>query len=233
MYVGAESILFFFLTLSCFPSHVSKERDGEETGTEHVLVDGKGQNNHNWEMFLLLLSVNITTSAAFHKRWLSFPLRRIKTTWILFIYCIILVFCITYLLYYTPIKVPPLLVWILLPQHWLFTNLGLNALNQQRVENESIPPPSIFDLGTCVCAHSLSCVCVWLPATLWNVACQAPLSMDFPKQEYWILEWFAISFSRGSSWPRDATGVSCISYVGRQILYCWATGDSLGNIRFL
>ena len=31
-----------------------------------------------------------------------------------------------------------------------------------------------------------------------------------------ILEWVAISFSRGSSWPRDQTCVSCI---GRQILY--------------
>ena len=35
-----------------------------------------------------------------------------------------------------------------------------------------------------------------------------------------ILEWVAISFSRGSSWPRDQTHVSCI---GRQILYHWAT----------
>ena len=26
----------------------------------------------------------------------------------------------------------------------------------------------------------------------------------------WILEWFAISFLRGSSWPRDQTLVSCI-----------------------
>ena len=35
-----------------------------------------------------------------------------------------------------------------------------------------------------------------------------------------ILEWAAISFSTGSSWPRDQTHVSCI---GRQILYHWAT----------
>ena len=154
MYVGAESILI--LPLSCFPSHVSEERDGEETGTEHVLVDGKGQNNHNWEMFLLLLSVNITTSAAFHKCWLSFPLRWIKTAWILFIYCIILVFCITYLFYYTPIKVPPLLVWILLPPHWLFTNLGLIALNQQRVENESIFSPIFLTWEpVCMLIHSV------------------------------------------------------------------------------
>ena len=35
-----------------------------------------------------------------------------------------------------------------------------------------------------------------------------------------ILEWVAISFSRGSSWPRDQTWVFCI---GRQTLYHWAT----------
>ena len=34
-----------------------------------------------------------------------------------------------------------------------------------------------------------------------------------------ILEWVAISFSRGSSWPRDWIQVSCISCIGRWILY--------------
>ena len=34
-----------------------------------------------------------------------------------------------------------------------------------------------------------------------------------------ILEWVAISFSRGSSQPRDQTRVSCISCIGRRILY--------------
>ena len=34
-----------------------------------------------------------------------------------------------------------------------------------------------------------------------------------------ILKWAAIPFSRGSSWPRDRTHVSCISCLGRQILY--------------
>ena len=37
-----------------------------------------------------------------------------------------------------------------------------------------------------------------------------------------ILEWVAIPFSRGSSWPRDWTGVSCI---GKQILYHWASRE--------
>ena len=35
-----------------------------------------------------------------------------------------------------------------------------------------------------------------------------------------MLEWLAISFSRGFSWPRDGTS---ICRIGRQILYHWAT----------
>ena len=31
----------------------------------------------------------------------------------------------------------------------------------------------------------LSLSCIQLFATLWTVACQAPLSMGFPRQEYW------------------------------------------------
>ena len=42
-----------------------------------------------------------------------------------------------------------------------------------------------------------------------------------------ILEWVDISFSRGSSWPKDWTGISC---VGGQILYHWATWDALKEV---
>ena len=38
-----------------------------------------------------------------------------------------------------------------------------------------------------------------------------------------VLEWVAISFSRGSSWPRDWARVFCISCTGRLILHHWAT----------
>ena len=34
-----------------------------------------------------------------------------------------------------------------------------------------------------------------------------------------ILEWVAMPFSRGSSLPRDGTCISCISCIGRGILY--------------
>ena len=33
-----------------------------------------------------------------------------------------------------------------------------------------------------------------------------------------VLEWIALSFCRGSSRPRDQTQVSCLSYIGKQIL---------------
>ena len=41
-----------------------------------------------------------------------------------------------------------------------------------------------------------------------------------------IVEWVAISSSRGSSWPKDQTGVSCISRICRQILCHWALWES-------
>ena len=46
-----------------------------------------------------------------------------------------------------------------------------------------------------------------LSETPWTVARQAPPSMGFPRR---ILEWVAISFSRGSSPLMDQTCVSCI-----------------------
>ena len=42
-----------------------------------------------------------------------------------------------------------------------------------------------------------------------------------------ILEWVAISYSKGYSQPRDWICISCISCIGRQILYHWATWEAL------
>ena len=65
-----------------------------------------------------------------------------------------------------------------------------------------------------------------------TVAHQAPLSMEFSRQE--ILELVAISFSRGSSRPRDQTPVSCIvgrfftvwaTREGRSLISLWETGS--------
>ena len=44
------------------------------------------------------------------------------------------------------------------------------------------------------------------------------------------LEWVAISSSRGSSWPRNQTQVSCIPCTGRQILYHSATWEAPAGV---
>ena len=45
-----------------------------------------------------------------------------------------------------------------------------------------------------------------------------------------MLEWVAIPSSRGSSWPRDWTCVSC---VGKLILHCWATREAHSHTKFV
>ena len=70
-------------------------------------------------------------------------------------------------------------------------------------------------------AHSQSLSHVWLFETPWTMACQSSLPMEFFRWE--ILQYVAISSSRGSSRPGDQTCVSCISCTGRQSLHRWAT----------
>ena len=63
----------------------------------------------------------------------------------------------------------------------------------------------------CVCMNIYIYICcvlslfshVWLWPLLWTAACQAPRSIEFFRQS--ILEWVAMSSSRGSSEPRDWT----------------------------
>ena len=79
--------------------------------------------------------------------------------------------------------------------------------------------------------HWRICVCVclcrvrvllaqWSPTlcdpTLYPA--QAPLSMGILQAR--ILEWIAIPFSGGSSWPRDRTRISCITH---RFFTIWAT----------
>ena len=60
-------------------------------------------------------------------------------------------------------------------------------------------------------------------STLCNpIDCRPPGSSVHGISQARILEWVAISFSRGSSWSRDWTHVACVScssFVGRLILY--------------
>ena len=60
--------------------------------------------------------------------------------------------------------------------------------------------------------------------TLYDpVNCSPPGSSVHGILQALILEWVAIPFSRGSSWPRDQTQVSCIA--GR-FFTIWATREA-------
>ena len=48
-----------------------------------------------------------------------------------------------------------------------------------------------------------------------------------------VLEWVAIAFFRGSSPARDQTCVSCVSCIGRQILYRSATREDIYNYTYI
>ena len=76
---------------------------------------------------------------------------------------------------------------------------------------------SEYKLYVCVLSHFS---CVWLFATLctpWGSSVHGVLQAR-------ILEWVAISFSRGSSQPRVQTS---ISWSSRQVFCCWATREAL------
>ena len=74
--------------------------------------------------------------------------------------------------------------------------------------------------GRCECSVVQSCL------TLCNSDCR-PSEISQAR----ILEWVAVSFTRGSSSLRDQTRVSCIFYLGRWILYHWATWEALAKGR--
>ena len=70
----------------------------------------------------------------------------------------------------------------------------------------------------CVCLDAQTCL------TLCDsLDCSPPGSSVLGISQARTLEWVAISFSGGFSWPRDRTCVSCI---GRRIVYHWASRES-------
>ena len=85
-------------------------------------------------------------------------------------------------------------------------------------------------MALCRCTDCFSLVarcpslsCVWLFCDPMD--CSLPGSSVYGTFQARILEWVTISSSRESSWPRDWTCVSWISYIGRQILCHCATWE--------
>ena len=71
----------------------------------------------------------------------------------------------------------------------------------------------------CMCVYAQSC----LVGTPWTVAHQAPLSMEFPREEYWSV---LLAFPPWDLPLRDQTHISCVSCIDRQTVCHWC---HLGN----
>ena len=78
----------------------------------------------------------------------------------------------------------------------------------------------IYQMHMCVC--ECVCVCVQLLSHVQFFAApqtSPPGSSAHGILQARILKWVVNSFSRGSSWPRDWTCISCISCIGKRIHY--------------
>ena len=116
---------------------------------------------------------------------------------------------------------------------WHFHNISLNACFESRVPEIKLQVLSLtfiivchfgqlFKFGTLVSSSVLLLSRIWLLVTPWTVARQASLSMGFLQAR--ILKWVSMLSSRGSSQPRNWT---CVSFIGRWILYHWTTTEAL------
>ena len=92
--------------------------------------------------------------------------------------------------------------------------------------------PSYFQV---VCVSVCVCVCVCVCAQSCLILCD-PMVWNLPGSSVHgisqarKLEWVAISYSRGASQPRDQTHISCLSCIGRWILYRWTIWEALRGI---
>ena len=71
-------------------------------------------------------------------------------------------------------------------------------------------------------SHACMLSCVPLFATPWTVACQAPMSMGFSRQEYWS----GVLFPTPGNLPDPEIKPASLSYAGRWILYHCGTWEN-------
>ena len=99
---------------------------------------------------------------------------------------------------------------------------SFHFIDEETVVNiRPVPYPKLQHKIAPVCSVVTLCLTLCHP-----MDCSPPGSSVREISQARILQWVAISFSRGSSLPRDWTHVSCISCIScisRQILYPWAT----------
>ena len=108
----------------------------------------------------------------------------------------------------------------LMKMHWCGPLwIVLNYFLRINVGNEITGSKYIYTfvrLDACMCSVTRSCLTL---CGLQLEDCSPQGSSSHGISQARILDWGTISYSKGSSWPRDQTHVSCTSCIGRQILY--------------
>ena len=92
---------------------------------------------------------------------------------------------------------------------WMEEPGRLQSVGLQRVRHDWATKLNSSILHRCFTVYGLPGCSVMSDSfsTPWTLAHEAPLSIGFLRQEYWV----AISSSKGSSQPRDRTCISCVS----------------------
>ena len=112
---------------------------------------------------------------------------------------------------------PRLLLSTSASQRW--QSMGFQSLNPniliQTLGSHLFPPPKIRNLNFNTDIYRSVCSIMSNSLQLHGL----PGSSVYGIFQARILEWVATSYSRGSSWPRDWTQVSCVSCIARWILY--------------
>ena len=105
--------------------------------------------------------------------------------------------------------------------YWLSTSFDKGELHTLHTYFIYILYIYIFTYKSVYLYRWYKCCCLvakWCPTLLWPRSLPGCSSHGISQAR--MLERVVISFSRGSSWPRDGTHVSCF---GRWVLYHWAT----------
>ena len=105
-----------------------------------------------------------------------------------------------------------------------FREMQTHGLSFQILKSHIYSFPKWIPLRTGLPVHGDCCLVTQSRLTHCNAMdCNPPGSSVHEISQTRLQEWVAISFSRGSSQPRDQTHVTCI---GRWILYYWNTREA-------
>ena len=122
----------------------------------------------------------------------------------------------------------PLCVWPLCWSQWACVWLLPSLLSCWRSPGKLL---NLSEQELFTCKVAIITVPASLTAWVWaksfqscltlyhHMDCSPPGTSVYGILQARILVWIAMPSSRGSSWPRDGTHVSYVSYIGRQILY--------------